>query len=152
MGITLITKGKESLDQIQPLWEQLNDLHKAVSIHFSAHFKEYLFGYRKAYLRTKGDLGSLRIFMAMNDTELVGYCVASINPVGDGEIESIFVEEAFRRQQVGDMLMTAALKWLDENDVRSKSVAVVFGNEAAHPFYARYGFLPRTTYLAIPED
>jgi len=82
----------------------------------------------------------------------IGYCVASLDPAYNGEIESIFVEEDYRRQTVGDRLMTAALDWLVAHDPRAISVAVVFGNEQAHPFYAKYGFVPRTTYLIIPEE
>ena len=149
--ISIITVGKECLDDIQPLWEQLNEIHRSVSPHFAYHFEEYVFEYRKAYLRTKGDLGELLIFKAMDDDLMVGYCVASINPIGDGEIESIYVEENYRGKKVGDSLIRAALDWLDENDVRSKSVAVTFGNEDAFPFYAKYGFLPRTTYLTVPD-
>lgn len=144
---SITESGPERLNDIKLLWEQLNRLHESVSPHFKDEFSDYPFAYRKAYLAKKAMQGLLRIFFAEADDRPVGYCVASLDTHRHGEIESIFIEEPFRGQGVGDALMQTALGWLDANDAESKSVSVVFGNEAAHPFYARYGFHPRSTKL-----
>ena len=111
-------------------------------------FEGYAFAFRKAYLASKAIKGSLQIFMAEVDATPVGYLVASLDKQLQGEIESIFVAEDHRGIKTGDSLMRAALNWLDENGAASKSVSVVYGNESAHAFYARYGFLPRSTRLS----
>lgn len=148
MAVPVITEaGPERLNDIRPLWEGLNRLHASVSPHFKDDFDGYPFSYRKAYLAGKAGQGRLRIFLAETDGEPIGYCVASLDNQMQGEIESIFVIERCRGQGLGDALMRAALGWLDANGAASKSVSVVFGNETAHPFYARYGFLPRSTRL-----
>lgn len=143
----IVESGPERLNDIRPLWEQLNRLHESVSPHFKDEFTNYSFAYRKAYLADKAMHGTLRIFFAEADDQPVGYCIASLAPHQQGEIESIFIEEPFRGQSVGDGLMRAALGWLETNNAESVAVSVVFGNEAAHPFYARYGFYPRSTRL-----
>lgn len=143
----IVEAGPERLNDIRPLWEGLNRHHESISPHFKPDFAGYPFSYRKAYLAGKANCGELRIFIAESDDHPIGYCVASLDTEYHGEIESIFVMEGHRSQGLGDALMRAALGWLDANGATSKSISVVFGNEAAHAFYARYGFFPRSTRL-----
>lgn len=146
-ALTLIEAGEERLSDIQPLWEGLNRLHAEATPHFKSHFESYTFATRKTYLETKAQTGRLRIFLAMDEDTPVGYCVTSLCS-GHGEIESIFIMDAYRGRKMGDTLMRAALAWLDAHGAETKSVNVVYGNEVAHPFYAKYGFLPRSTTLS----
>lgn len=146
--VVIATAGLERLNDIKPLWEQLNAHHRDVSPHFKDEFEGYAFAFRKAYLATKATKGNLRIFFAEAGESLAGYCVASIDSHLQGEIDSIFVAEEFRGQKTGDSLMRAALVWLDEKGATSKSVSVVHGNESVFSFYEKYGFLPRSTRLA----
>jgi ribosomal protein S18 acetylase RimI-like enzyme len=68
-----------------------------------------------------------------------------VNSEKIGEIESIFVCEAFRG--VGDSLIKNALAWMDQKGAETKTVEVSVGNEPAFDFYGRYDFLPRKTVL-----
>jgi len=143
----LVIGGPERLDDIQPMWETLNRLHASVAPHFQQDFKCYKFVDRKQYLENKSTLGDLRIFLLRLNGEYMGYCVASLRRDLHGEIESIFVDETCRGMKMGDTLMRAALDWMDENGAITKSINVVYGNEAAFPFYEKYGFHPRSTNL-----
>jgi len=139
--------GIECLDEIRPLWERLNHHHAAVSEHFSEYFQRFSFDQRKAGLETKAQHGIFRLFIARSNGQLAGQCIISLGPDLIGEIDSLFVAEEFRNKKIGDSLMRAALDWFDKNGATSKSIVVIHGNESAHSFYARYGFLPRSTRL-----
>lgn len=143
----LIEGGIELLDDIRPLWEHLNRLHGQVTPHFRADFQAYRFEDRKQYLQSKSTLGEVRILLTTVGGLCVGYCVASLRRDLHGEIESIYIMDEYRGAGLGDRLMRAALGWMDTNGALTKSVNVVFGNEQAFPFYAKYGFLPRSTTL-----
>ncbi|QJB55195.1 GNAT family N-acetyltransferase [Pseudodesulfovibrio sp. zrk46] len=143
----LVVGGTERLDDIRPMWEALNKLHAQVAPHFRLDFECYEFKDRKAYLQSKATLGELRIFLIRLKGKFIGYCVASLGNDFHGEIESIYVDELYRSMKMGDTLMRAALDWMDENGAITKSINVVYGNEAAFSFYEKYGFYPRSTTL-----
>ncbi len=143
-------EGNESLlDQIKPLWEELNNHHLALSKDFKAYYLEMTFQKRKADLLRKSAIGRMRVDVAIAEStgENIGYCVTSLNAQGVGEIKSIFVKEAYRRRGIGAAFMRKALAWLDQMGSVEKIVEVAAGNEKAWVFYARYGFLPRKTML-----
>ncbi len=149
-AIVIVEAGPERLDDIRPLWEELNRHHQATSPHFSDAFKRFTFEQRAKDLQTKAEQGTLRLFFAEFAGEIVGQCVVSLEPEGLGEIDSIVVAEKHRNKKIGDLLMQAALDWLDTNGATSKTIVVVYGNESAFSFYARYGFYPRSTRLGQP--
>lgn len=147
MHLELEEGGIERLDDIRPLWERLNRLHADVTPHFQADFKAYAFEDRKQYLESKNTLGEVRVFQITDAGHGVGFCIASLRRDLHGEIESIYIMDKYRGAKLGDRLMRAALTWMDTNGALTKSVNVVYGNEQAFPFYAKYGFLPRSTTL-----
>ena len=137
------------LDQIKPLWEALNEHHRQYSSDFKEHYCRMTFEKRKADLLKKAALGKMRIDLAADKAagQNVGYCVSSLDSEKTGEIESIFVDAAYRRTGIGDSLMKNALSWIEQEGAVAKIVEVAAGNEKAFGFYGRYGFLPRKTVL-----
>jgi ribosomal protein S18 acetylase RimI-like enzyme len=144
---TYISGGFELLDQIQPLWEQLNQQHAAVSQYFADEFETNHFSERKAKLFKKYADGKLRVDLCQAPNILIGYLVSGITSDEVGEIESIFVAAGFRGQGVANELMNRALTWLDLQDVHTKVIAVAVGNERVYTFYERFGFYPRLVML-----
>jgi ribosomal protein S18 acetylase RimI-like enzyme len=100
-------------------------------------------------LLEKAATGSLYIALAVDAVrkKLVGYCVAVINSHGSGEIESLYVVDAFRGCGVGTELVDKILSWFDRKKAESTSVNVAIGNESAFRFYRQWGFYPRVTSL-----
>ncbi|OPY28955.1 MAG: putative acetyltransferase [Methanocella sp. PtaU1.Bin125] len=140
--------GADYLDMIRPLWEGLNEHHLVRSPNFRQHYEQMTFEVRKRDLLKKPQL---RVILAAEEGRPIGYCVCTID--GEtGEIDSIFVEEAYRRSGIGEELMRRAIAWLDAGNARKKIVAVAAGNEAAIPFYESFGFLPRMTVLQMSEE
>ena len=56
-----------------------------------------------------------------------------------GEIDSLFVEEKYRKCGLGDMLMNLAIDWLNSNQAKTKVIAVAEGNEKVMDFYKKFG-------------
>jgi diamine N-acetyltransferase len=137
------------LDQIKPLWEALNEHHLQYSPDFKEHYYLMTFEKRKADLLKKAAGGKMRVDLAADEAsgQNVGYCVSSLDSEKTGEIESIFVDAAYRRTGIGGSLMENALSWMNQEGAVAKIVEVAAGNEKAFGFYGRYRFLPRKTVL-----
>jgi ribosomal protein S18 acetylase RimI-like enzyme len=149
------TYGDEGvLDEIQVLWENLNQHHMLMSPYFKQHYKEMTFKQRKTELRKKAKQAKMRVDLAVDKAtkQAVGYIVCTLDKTKTGEIDSVFVNPAFRGLGVGDALMKRALVWLDKKGAVAKIVEVGVGNEQALGFYSRYGFYPRKTVLKQVKD
>ena len=133
------------VDEIEPLWRELNIHHYERSTHFKEHFLSLTFAERLKQLRMKDQF---KIFAAREDAEFVGYCIASLD-CGCGEIDSLYIKPRFRGASVGMSLMTSALSWLSGSNCRHITVSVAEGNEKAIPFYETLGFKKRFHVLQI---
>ena len=104
---------------------------------------------READLLKKAEGGEMRVDLAIDETtcQCIAYLVSTINSAKLGEIDSVFVEEPYRRMGVGGKLMQNALTRMDARGAVEKTVEVSFGNESVWEFYGRFGFLPRKTTL-----
>lgn len=148
MNIKYTETDQRELGLIQNLWEKLNMHHKARSRNFKKHFKNTTFEARNKNLLEKLKDGKLRIDLA-TDTDTgkqVGYCVSTIAD-GKGEIDSLYVEEAYRHAGIGYKLIKKGLAWLEKMQAKDIIIAVADGNEEAFGFYAKSGFYPRVTIL-----
>jgi len=148
-AVTYLELGPESIDLIRPLWEGLNQHHLVRSPNFRGHYEQMTFEARKKDLLKKE---KMLVMLAGNGDRPIGYCVCTISAEGDGEIDSIYVEDGYRRSGIGEELMRRAIAWLDAGGAKRKIVAVAAGNEAAIPFYESFGFVPRMTVLQMAED
>jgi GNAT superfamily N-acetyltransferase len=152
-NVEYIVTDQQGLDLIADLWEKLREHHKARSLHHAPDLARMTFYQRKKELLDKSVKGSLHVKLAKDKItgKLVGYCVSTITADKQGEIDSIYVEEDYRRSGIGDNLMKSALEWMDGLSINKRFIAVVFGNEEVFPFYAKYGFYPRGTLLTNIE-
>lgn len=141
----IIKLRRDHLQEIEPLWCELNAHHLKKSNNFHEHFASFTFAERlkKLLVREK-----LMIFAARENRELVGYCIASVN-AGDGEIDSLYIKPQFRGTSLGQMLTEAALTWLSNVNCRRISVHVADGNEEALSFYEKFGFKKRYYVMQI---
>ncbi len=145
---------ERDLESIRPLWEKLNEHHHAKARHFRRHYETWGFDDRKAYFEKAAESGTLRLDLACDKDKgkYIGYCVSSISLEGHGEIESIFIEEAYRSRGIGAALLSAVISWMDSVGVLRKRVAVADGNEDSWGFYQRFGFYPRMMLLEQKND
>jgi GNAT superfamily N-acetyltransferase len=142
------------INSIRHLWLLLNEYMSTRTTYFYRHFEQMTFEKRKAYFEQVASAGSLCVDLAFNVRDrdrYVGYCVSSLltEKTGEitGEIESIFVDEAYRSCGIGSTLVTRALGWLDENGSTRNRVSVSEGNGSVENFYKKFRFYPRMTVL-----
>jgi diamine N-acetyltransferase len=142
------------IDCIRPLWFLLNEYMATRTTYFSRHFEQMTFEKRKAYFEQVASACILCIELAFDGRDkdrYVGYCVSSLLMEKTceitGEIESIFVDDAYRSCGVGSTLVSRALGWLDENGSTRNRVSVSEGNESVWNFYEKFRFYPRMTVL-----
>lgn len=147
--ITYTSGTFDLLDLVEPLWVELIDHHKIRSVHFRHEFELINFEIRKVMLEEKAREGSIMVDVAQDSAtgRVIGYCFSSINQVRRGEIESIFVKDGFRNQEIGDNLVKRALAWMEELGTYERVLNVASGNEEVLAFYARHGFVPRQQML-----
>ena len=138
----------ELLDLVQPLWQKLNQHHEAYSTNFKDKFNTLTFQTRKAKFTESCDLiVSVDLIKDLETSSYIGYCISTVTKDLVGEIDSLFLEEKYRKYGLGDILMSRALDWLDSNNVKRKIIGVAEGNENVLSFYKKYGFYKRTIIL-----
>jgi diamine N-acetyltransferase len=145
-GITIQELDKKDLYLVEPLWRELNTLHKNKSVHFRDDFRGFRFEKRTQKLLKMARL--LILLCRDNETKRdIGYCIASINENMEGEIDSIYIKPAFRKEHLGAALMEKSLEWFAAENIQNIEILVAYGNEEVLPFYRKFGFYPRTYKL-----
>ena len=136
------------LDFVQPLWEKLNRHHEINSNYFSNKFRDLNFEVRKnKFINDSNIEVKIDLIKDVEKDLYIGYCISTINKELMGEIDSLFIDEEYRKYGLGNKLMTRALEWLNSNQVKTKIIGVAEGNENILEFYKRYGFYKRRIIL-----
>lgn len=141
MNICLAHKDITEIELIKPLWQKLNSIHFNKSVHFKSKYEKFTFDRRMEPIHKKAQNGIIKIDMLLDSDigKYIGYCLSSIED-NLGEIESIFIENQYRKLKLGDKLIRSALNWFELNSVTNIQINVVYANDEAVPFYERYGF------------
>lgn len=151
MGIRIVSGNLKDMELVKPLWEKLNAVHLEKSVHFKGKYKRFTFEQRMKPILEKADRGRIKIDLLMDGEKAVGYCISSIEH-GQGEIESIYIDEQYRKGGWGSRLMEDAMHWFQANGIEDISIAVVYDNEDALPFYEKHGFRISTYVLKRPKQ
>lgn len=138
----------ELLDDVKPLWERLSSHHEENSINFKEKFKKLTFENRINKLINDNNL-KVNVDLIKDKTTglYIGYCISTVNNSLVGELSSIYIEKEYRKVGLGHELITKSLAWQNDNNVKTKIIGVVAGNEKALGFYEKYGFCKRTIIL-----
>jgi diamine N-acetyltransferase len=141
MNICIVEKDIKEIELIKPLWEQLNSVHFAKSVHFKDKYEKFTFDKRMKSIYEKAQKGIVKLDMISDgDTgSYVGYSLSSIEN-NRGEIESIYIENKYRKLGLGGKLMENSLNWFKANRVTNIQIGVVYANDEALSFYERFGF------------
>ena len=134
------------LDLLEPLWNQLNLLHHEDSVYFKEHYETLTFERRVAPFRSMTD-ESLHLVGLMDTLDqLVGYCIATVHH-DMGEIESLYLDAAYRGSHYGQQLLDQGMAWLKSRNCTKIRLSVSYGHEEVFGFYMKQGFFPRMTVL-----
>ncbi len=136
----------KDINLIKPLWEELNSLNKKKSTYFSDDFSNFSFEKRTQKLMRKDKLLIL-ICNKKDNNEIIGYCISSITNDSEGEIDSIYIKPAYRKEKLGSILMEKSMEWFAKEKITNVEILVAHGNEEVFPFYEKFGFYPRTYKL-----
>lgn len=138
----------EELYLIKGLWEKLNHLHQEDSKFFKEHYASNTFEKRCEKFLTL-DPVDIRIEVVESlESQIIGYCISTVSH-RVGEIESLFIEQAYRQQELGKLLVSRGTQWLKDCKCDKIQVSVADGHESVFDFYKKQGFYPRLTYLEL---
>jgi diamine N-acetyltransferase len=150
-NIEFVVADQSKLAEVEVLWNKLRIHHLNQSVHFKERYASLSFQSRIMPLLEKCKNGRLRVEVAWDKKRLIpiGYCISSVVflTLPEGEIESLNIDDKYRGRKIGSQLMTNALAWMDENEVRHRKIAVVAGNDETIPFYESFGFFAKTIIL-----
>ena len=146
--LTLRRITREEIGTIKHLWLKLNDIHHRKSVHFKDFYAAFTFEKRTAKFK---DLPEEKIFIEVveHDRKPVGYCISTIDDKQIGEIDSLYIEEEYRKKGLGEKLTLNSIAWFRAQGCGRIVVAVSSGHESVFPFYEKHGFYPRLTYLEL---
>jgi ribosomal protein S18 acetylase RimI-like enzyme len=140
-----------NLSEIKPLWEELNKIHLADSVHFKEHYQSFSFETRSSKWMKLQDADIFIIVAQTDDSAPIGYCVSTIDIDKNAEIDSLFVDTNFRQQGIGRELIEKSKEWFQKNNCISIRLSVSYGHECVLPFYMKSGFFPRLTTLEFKK-
>ncbi|HEX2944988.1 MAG TPA: GNAT family N-acetyltransferase [Clostridia bacterium] len=145
--------GLELLPQVGPLWYGLREHHSVISDYFSKSIKARSFEDRAEDFTKNADRTAYMIELAKTGgaDRAVGYCISSVGSDLTGEVESLFVDGAYRGLGIGEQLMKSSLAWMDEKGAKRKRVNMMAGNNVLE-FYERFGFKVRSMILEQVEN
>ena len=129
----------DNIGIIRRLWEALNAHHLSHSTHFTHHFSTFRFEDRVEALKKRDQFIA---YVAECNHKRIGYCIATVDDRA-GEIDSLFLDAAYRGKGYGKALMELALKWLEDQHCETIRVSIAEGNERVLDFYRRFGFAER---------
>ena len=147
-----IEGSKELLAKVEPLWKKLNSEHAQKTLYFKNDFLNNTFDERKESLIQKSKNGKLKIFIveSLIEKSAIAYCISSVIQYRDstiGEIDSIFIQEAFRNNGIGKRLINSSLAWFKEMKATRVISDVAIGNEDVIEFYKKSDFYPRSVLI-----
>lgn len=137
------------LARIKPLWIELNQIHLADSVYFKEHYTHFSFEERIGSWVNIPEKNFHMLVAETEDSTLVGYCISTIDENRKGEIDSLFVSDAFRKQGIGTVFMKKSMEWLLTNQCKPIRLSVSYGHEKVFGFYQQLGLFPRLTILEL---
>lgn len=139
---------KEILELVKPMWDKLNNYHKENSINFKSHFESLSFERKVKRLEADSNLEIMVILVKNLSKDIyLGYSISIVTKDKVGEIDSIYVDQDYRKYGIGKRLMNESIAWLNSKDVNKKILYVANGNENVFDFYGKCGFYPKMILL-----
>ena len=77
--------------------------------------------------------------VALDGERVIGY-VGMMNVLDEGYISNVAVMESYRRQKIGDMLISELVKRANDLELALVTLEVRASNEPAKALYAKHGF------------
>ena len=138
--ITYSSVDIKDIKRIESMWQQLISYLGEQSENNRKEFVNKEFSERMSPVLDKARSGKYRLLIANDGNLDIGYCLSTITKDGVGEVDSIFIDNEFRKLGIGEYLMEDALQFFDQNNTRKDILSVSEGNEDVMKFYKKFGF------------
>ncbi|MBP2028584.1 ribosomal protein S18 acetylase RimI-like enzyme [Acetoanaerobium pronyense] len=147
-NLKYIYGGRELLEFVKPMWNKLNNYHKDNSINFKSHFESLSFEIKLKKFEAYSNLEIMVILVKnLSKDTYLGYSISTVTKDKVGEIDSIYVDQDYRKYGIGKRLMNESIAWLNLKNVNKKILYVAKGNENVFDFYGKCGFYPKMILL-----
>ena len=143
----------DDVDTIVDLWVRLAESQRAHGSH--------LFGNRNRTAVRETVVQRVvaeNVRIATIDRDIVGFVMVTIDSgryeqdETRGIIENIFVEPAYRNQEIGSELLAAAEELLRQAGADILALEAMADNESARQFYRAHGYTPHRIELEKPTE
>ncbi len=169
MDFTIERAGIERLDDLAPLWIEMQEHHESTApaslTDGVAPFREHADSWRRrrASYASWFQAGSAVLHLAEDDDgRLAGYAMVRLSggwsqlatPEAMAELESLSIGREHRGRGLGSRLIGAVHDDLRARGIELLTLAVFAGNEPAARLYARFGMQPILTHMIgrVPPD
>jgi len=150
--ILYIATDAENMKRLEPLWEASKNYHVSRATYFKKEMASKTWACRCREILEKAEGGRLRVDLAYDGDVVIGYCISTLTRDGEGEIQSIYIEEDYRYRGIGTSFIKRADRWFDILGAKQRLVNVAEGNEDVIPFYNKFGYFTRMTVLHKVDD
>jgi diamine N-acetyltransferase len=135
---------EKDIDLIAPLWQQLRQHHLSLENHLQKRFLKQTWAKRKSDIVGKASKVHLDYAIDTISSKIVGYCISSVEKQNEkqGEVDSLFIEETYRKSGIGESLMEEALAWLNRQGTENNRLLVSGSNPSVLGFYEKFEFYP----------
>lgn len=120
-----------------------------VATTFQHHYVDVTFDSRMEVVRRRAAGGDIRLVIAEDNGETVGYCLSTIGGDGIGWVDSFYVRPHRRNEGIGGELLTRSIGWLKGQGAGAVRLTVTPGNESVMDFYRSQGFELRKYLLEL---
>ncbi|MDP3934620.1 MAG: GNAT family N-acetyltransferase [Candidatus Giovannonibacteria bacterium] len=144
MKITIKKATNKDLSGIMELIKDVTDYHYKIDKYYKP-FSKYkgLDKYTKEQLKGK----SVKMLVAEDDGKIIGRIVGVIikpppyvSPKKIGNIDDIFIKEAYRHKRTGEKLLKELLKWFKEKKIKHIRLSVDARNKIGVKAWKKFGF------------
>ncbi|MBT3363173.1 MAG: GNAT family N-acetyltransferase [Chloroflexi bacterium] len=147
--ITIDVAERKHIPQILHIWEELMDYHARIDTLFEVR-KDGAKNWER-YLRDLMRSKESRIFIAVEDDEVIGYSVCRVAAHPPffkqeyyGLIMDMAVKDGHQRQGIGTKMLNTIYDWVRFMELDRIELQVVPKNDAGCAFWSKHGF---TDYL-----
>jgi GNAT superfamily N-acetyltransferase len=146
-GIVYGVLDRSEIQLIRPLWDQLRLLTREMTTHFKEYYEKLDFDERTEKFFRDGMRVCVEVARDGEGGEVVGYAIGSVDAEQNGEIDSFYVDERYRRRGIGARLLERILAWMTEQEPVQCAILTAYENREVLPLYEKLGFYPKLVML-----
>ena len=140
---------KDNINLIKDLWEKNRIFHQNKTNNFSYQYSNLNFDERMNNIFDSKDINHYKITGIISQNNIIGYCLSIIQK-NSGELCTLFIDEKYRNNGLGHILIEKHLEWFKNNKCNSVSVNVLIENKDTIKFYESLSFKQNIINMEIP--